>query len=124
MKRYLTQINNFFSLTFQHSFSGLNSVGASSEACDNFRNGRIVDTIWYHNMLRGVTILPKQILALDKWITFANVPANLNPLYCSAGVDIDSHSDKEFVYVLLETNIYPDLNAIENGASIVSVCGR
>lgn len=103
--------------------TGLNSIGASSEACDNYRNARVVDTLWYHNMLRGVSILPKQSLALDKWIKFANSPASLNPLYChSNGVDIDSHCDKDIVYVLLETNIYPDLDAIENGVNIISVC--
>lgn len=102
-------------------YTGLNSVGASSESCDNYKNGRVVDTLWYHNMLRGVSILPKQNVALDKWMTFNNLPSNLNPLHNAIGVDIESHDDKSIVHILLETNIYPDLTAIENGANIVTV---
>lgn len=104
-------------------FSGFTSIGASSEICDNYKSCRVVDTLWYHNMLRGVVILPKQNLALDKWMTFNNLPANLNPLYSATpvDVDVDAHSDQNTVYVLLETNIYPDLAAIENGAHVVTV---
>lgn len=72
-------------------------------------------------MQRGVSILPKQILALDKWVTFNNLPSNLNPLYSAIGVDLEAHSDKNIVHILLEANIYPDLTAIENGATVVSV---
>ena len=103
------------------AFTGFTSIGASSEACDNYRNGRVVDTLWYHNMMRGVSILPIQHLALDKWVTFNNLPSNLNPLYTTIGVDLDAHSDQSIVHILLETNIYPDLSAIEKGANIVSV---
>lgn len=81
----------------------------------------MVDTLWYHNMMRGVSIMPKQTLALDKWVTFNNLPSNLNPLYSVIGVDLDSHSDTNIVHILLEANIYPDLTAIENGENIVSV---
>lgn len=102
-------------------FTGFVSIGASSEACENFRNVRVTDTIWYHNMQRGVSILPKQQLTIDKWVTFNNLPSNLNPLYSAIGVDLDSHSDKNVVHILLETNIYPDLEAIESGAKVVSV---
>lgn len=100
---------------------GFTSIGASSEACENYRNGRVIDTLWYHNMQRGVSILPKQNLTLDKWVTFTNLPSHLNPLYSAIGVDLDAHSDKNIVHVLLETNIYPDLSAIESGANILSV---
>lgn len=106
---------------FLCAFTGFTSIGASSEACDNYRNSRVVDTLWYHNMLRGVSILPIQHLALDKWVTFNNLPSHLNPLYTTIGVDLDAHSDQSIVHILLETNIYPDLTAIEKGANIVSV---
>lgn len=72
-------------------------------------------------MLRGVSILPIQHLALDKWVTFSNLPQKLNPLYSANGIDLDSHSDKSVVHILLETNIYPDLDAIEMGSNIVTV---
>lgn len=72
-------------------------------------------------MLRGVSILPIQNLALDKWVTFNNLPSNLNPLYSTIGVDLDTHSDQSIVHILLETDIYPDLTAIEKGENIVSV---
>lgn len=104
-----------------HILAGFTSIGASSEVCDNYKNGRVVDTLWYHNMQRGVSILPKQSLALDKWVTFNNLPTNLNPLYSAIGVDLESHSDQNTVHILLEANIYPDLTAIENGSSVVSV---
>lgn len=104
------------------SFAGFASIGASSEECDNYKNCRVVDSLWYHNMLRGVVILPKQSLALNKWMTFKNnLPSTLNPLYSATPIDIDSHIDQNTVYVLLETNIYPDLEAIENGVQVVSV---
>lgn len=109
----------FFFLLINNT--GFTSIGASSEVCDNYKNCRVVDTLWYHNMLRGVVILPKQILSLDKWMTFNNLPANLNPLYSASPVDVDSHTDQNTVYVLLEANVYPDLEAIENGAQIVTV---
>lgn len=101
--------------------TGFTSIGASSEVCDNYKNGRVIDTVWYHNMSRGVTILPKQHLALDKWVTFTNLPSNLNPLLSAIGVDVDAHSDQNIVHILLETNTYPDLEAIEKGASVISV---
>lgn len=72
-------------------------------------------------MLRGVSILPKQHLVLDKWVTFSNLPSNLNPLHSTINIDLDSHSDKNIVHILLETNLYPDLTAIEKGANIVYV---
>lgn len=72
-------------------------------------------------MLRGVSILPKQSLVLDKWVTFNNLPSNLNPLLSAIGVDLDSHSDQNIIHILLEANIYPDLTAIENGSDVVSV---
>lgn len=111
--------NVFFCIV--HTFLGFVSIGASSEACENYRNVRVVDTLWYHNMQRGVTILPKQHLTIDKWVTFDNLPSNLNPLYSTIGIDLDAHSDKNVIHILLETNIYPDLKAIESGAKIVSV---
>lgn len=103
------------------TFIGFVSIGASSETCENYRNVRVVDTLWYHNMQRGVTILPKQHLTIDKWVTFNNLPSNLNPLYSTIGIDLDAHFDKNVIHILLETNIYPDLEAIESGAKIVSV---
>lgn len=102
-------------------FIGFVSIGASSESCENYKNVRVVDTLWYHNMQRGVIILPKQQLTIDKWVTFKNVPSHLNPLYSTAAIDLEAHSDKDIIHILLETNIYPDLQAIENGAKIVSV---
>lgn len=102
-------------------FTGFTSIGASSEACDNYKNGRVVDTLWYHNMLRGVSILPIQNLALDKWVAFKNMPSSLNPLYSTIGIDLDSHTDQSIIHILLETNIYPDLSAIEKGENIVTV---
>lgn len=72
-------------------------------------------------MQRGVSILPKQHLTIDKWVTFNNLPSNLNPLYSAIGVELDMHCDTNIIHILLETNIYPDLNAIENGAKVVSV---
>lgn len=77
--------------------------------------------MWYHNMLRGVTILPKQHLNIDKWVTFNNLPSNLNPLYSATPIDLESHADTETIHILLETQVYPDLEAIESGAKIVSV---
>lgn len=106
------------------SFAGFTSIGASSEECDNYKNCRVVDSLWYHNMLRGVVILPKQSLALNKWMTFNNLPPNLNPLYSATPIDIESHIDQNTVYVLLETNSYPDFEAIENGAQVVTVSNR
>lgn len=103
------------------NFVGFTSIDASSELCDNYKNGRVVDTVWYHNMLRGVSILPKQSLVLDKWVTFNNLPSNLNPLLSAIGVDLDSHNDQNIIHILLEANIYPDLAAIENGSDVVSV---
>lgn len=98
------------------------SINPSSEACENSKNGRVVETLWYHNMLRGVSILPQQNLGVNKWITFNNLPAHLNPLYSSSSkIDLDAQSDTDTVYVLLETNIYPDLDAIQSGATIVYV---
>lgn len=111
-----------FCFGFTFLFAGFTSIGASSEVCDNYKNCRVVETLWYHNMLRGVVILPKQILPLDKWMTFNNLPPNLNPLYSATPIDVDSHSDQNTVYILLEANIYPDLDAIENGAEVVTVC--
>lgn len=72
-------------------------------------------------MLRGVTILPKQHLNIDKWVTFNNLPSNLNPLYSATSIDLGSHADTETIHILLETQVYPDLEAIESGAKIVSV---
>lgn len=103
------------------NFVGFTSIGASSEACDNYKNGRVVDTLWYHNMQRGVSILPIQSLALDRWVTFVSLPPNLNPLFSAIGVDLDSHTDQNIIHILLEANIYPDLAAIENGADVVLV---
>lgn len=113
--------NEVFVLFFFFGVLGFVSIGASSEACENYKNVRVVDTMWYHNMLRGVTILPKQHLIIDKWVTFINLPSNLNPLYSATSIDLDSHADTHTIHILLETQIYPDLNAIENGAKIVSV---
>lgn len=106
---------------FHFCVSGFVSIGASSEACENYKNVRVVDTVWYHNMLRGVTILPKQHLNIDKWVTFHNLPSNLNPLYSATAIDLDSHADTHTVHILLETQIYPDLKAIESGAKVISV---
>lgn len=72
-------------------------------------------------MLRGVTILPKQHLTIDKWVTFNNLPSNLNPLYSAIAIDLDGHADTHIIHILLETQIYPDLKAIESGVKIVSV---
>lgn len=106
------------------SFAGFTSIGASSEDCDNYKNCRVIDSLWYHNMLRGVVILPKQSLTLDKWMTFNNLPPCLNPLYSATPIDIEFHNDQNTVYVLLETNIYPDLEAIESGDQIVTVSNK
>lgn len=72
-------------------------------------------------MQRGVSILPIQSLALDRWVTFVSLPPNLNPLFSAIGVDLDSHTDQNIIHILLEANIYPDLAAIENGADVVLV---
>lgn len=114
-----------FSLFIINYEIGINSVGASSDECDNYKSGRIVDTLWFQNMLRGVSILPRQHLSLDKWMTFAISP-NLNPLYWSHqsnGIELDlrNDSDEETVFILLETNIYPDMDAIDTGSDIVMV---
>lgn len=101
---------------------GLNSIGASSDKCDNFKNVRIVDSIWYENILRGVSILPKMQLSVNQWMTFTDSP-HLNPLFCTktelAGCAADDNND--VVYILLETGIYPDLHAINSGSAIISV---
>lgn len=72
-------------------------------------------------MSRGVSILPMQNLPINKWITFNNLPAHLNPLYSSSKIELDDQSDTPTVYVLVETSIHPDLDAIQSGATIVNV---
>lgn len=121
IKRSNVSLANEFAFAFVVGVLGFVSIGASSEACENYRNVRVVDTMWYHNMLRGVTILPKQHLNIDKWVTFNNLPSNLNPLYSATPIDLESHADTETIHILLETQVYPDLEAIESGAKIVSV---
>lgn len=102
---------------------GFVSINPSSEACENSKNGRVVETLWYHNMLRGVSIRPLQYLTVNKWISFDNLPVHLNPLFSSLKCNLDAEGDNEpTVFVLLETNIYPDLDAIQSGANIVNVC--
>lgn len=62
--------------------------------------------------------MPKLQLSLDQWTTFADLP-QLNPLYCT---HIDSAPDSDgddSLFILLETNIYPDIAAISNGSEAI-----
>lgn len=109
-------------IQYQFTCIGLNSIGASSEKCDNFKNARIVDSLWYEKFLRGVSLLPKMQLSMNEWTIFTTKSPHLNPLFCSK-IHLDDHhcNDNDIVYILLETGIYPDVHAITEGCTIVSV---
>lgn len=77
--------------------------------------------LWYYNDLRGVTVSPKQKLLLDKWVSFSDVPT-LNPLLCSKNNKVELESGNGIVHLMLETNVYPDMTAIEKGLEILKVC--
>lgn len=108
-------------LIWTNSLAGLNSIGASSDKCDNFKNVRIVDTLWYENILRGVSLLPKMQLSVNEWTTFSMKSPHLNPLFCSKAHLTEGLDDSDVVYILLEAGIYPDIHAITNGSDVVSV---
>lgn len=106
---------------FFSPLEGHNSIGASSDKCDNFKNVRIVDALWYENVLRGVSLLPKVLLSVNEWTAFTMKSPHLNPLFCSKVHAIDGTNDTDVVYILLETGIYPDIHAITSGSTIVAV---
>lgn len=84
---------NFFQRFYVASLVSPTKIGVSSKACENFKNVRVVDTVWYHNKLRGVMIPPKQHLNIHKWVIFHNLPLNLNPLYTATAIELGSHAD-------------------------------
>lgn len=120
-KEWLTLCCVNMNMKFVYSFAGQNSIGASSDKCDNWKNVRIVDSLWYENVLRGVSLLPKTHLSVNEWTVFITKSPRLNPLYSSKSHFTEASCSNEVVYILLEAGIYPDINSISNGTAIVSV---
>lgn len=108
-------------LIWTNLLTGLNSIGASSDKCDNFKNVRIVDSLWYENILRGVSLLPKMQLSVTEWTAFTMKSPHFNPLFCSKTHLTEDIDDSDVVYILLETGIYPDIHAITSGSTILAV---
>lgn len=49
----------------------------SSELCVNQRESRIVDSLWHSGTQRGCSVQPRQIISINPWITFPQLPLNI-----------------------------------------------
>lgn len=85
----------------------------------NHLKARVVDMLWFQNSLRGVVILPKQILWLGSWMSFPSGP-NLIPIDFSDSPRLDIE-DNNVIHLLLETELVPYLNANKDGTAALMV---
>lgn len=105
---------------FPDNFTNL----VASDVCINHGKARVVDMLWSQDNLRGVAILPKQILWIGSWMSFPKGP-NLIPIDIeddSPKLDIDESNS---IHLLLETELVPGFsNAFNDGPATILVCAQ
>lgn len=112
-------IINFLFIIFSiENFSNL----VASDVCINHTKARVVDMLWSQDHLRGVAILPKQILWIGSWMSFPKGP-NLIPIDIeedNLNLNIDENNS---IHLLLETELLPCFNnAFNDGPPSIMVC--
>jgi hypothetical protein len=90
---------------------GIATALASSDICVNSSEATVQECIWSNELSQGISILPKQILYINPFITFPP-PPSLIP-FCSTSQcvsDLSNRKENDVIHALIEAELNPDDN--------------
>lgn len=93
----------------------------ASDVCINHAKARVVDMLWSQDQLRGVAILPKQILWLGSWMSFPATPSFIPIDVADLDAGILNLDENNLVHLLVEMELVPCLSARGEGAQPILV---
>jgi hypothetical protein len=99
-------IHKIFYKSLRNQFSGGSSSFAVSELGTNSSSAGVVDCIWSSENSQGISVMPKQVIFLNPFVTFPP-PPSLYPFKVSnLNAMIDSNMSG-IIYTLIEADLLP-----------------
>lgn len=89
-------------------FKGIATALASSDICENSAEATVQECIWSNEIAQGISILPKQIVYVNPFISFPT-PPSLIPFPCGEEIVPDSN---DVIHALIEVELNPEENQL------------